>query len=453
MRQQIINVLLLFHFLIVCSEGTHGQSILEQYIQTAIKENLVLKQKNISLERSLLALKEAKSLYQPSTWLDGQYFLSQGGRQINIPVGDLVNPVYATLNQLTSSNRFPQIENVSEQLNPNNFYDLRIKTALPLINKELDYNKKVKEKQITLLQQEADVYTRELVKEVKSGYYSILMAKKAVVIYTSALSLVKENLRVNRSLLSNGKSLPAYVSRAESELFQVEAQLTNAVEQVKKAEAWFNALLNRPINAAIDIEEIKLTSFIKPSDSLNSSAREELFQLNTVRSIQTELLKLNQAYRTPKLTAFVDLAAQDFNFTIRSQSFFYLGGIQFSMPIYSANRNKLKMRQTELDLKQTEVNALDIKNKLDVVVFQAKSQVNTSYERYLSSLKQEEAANQYFRLIERGYKEGINSFIEWLDARNQLTQAQLQKEIVLYTYLNALAELERQTASFPINRN
>jgi outer membrane protein len=405
------------------------------------------------LERSLLALKEAKSLYQPSTWLDGQYFLSQGGRQINIPVGDLVNPVYATLNQLTSSNRFPQIENVSEQLNPNNFYDLRIKTALPLINKELDYNKKVKEKQITLLQQEADVYTRELVKEVKSGYYSILMAKKAVVIYTSALSLVKENLRVNRSLLSNGKSLPAYVSRAESELFQVEAQLTNAVEQVKKAEAWFNALLNRPINAAIDIEEIKLTSFIKPSDSLNSSAREELFQLNTVRSIQTELLKLNQAYRTPKLTAFVDLAAQDFNFTIRSQSFFYLGGIQFSMPIYSANRNKLKMRQTELDLKQTEVNALDIKNKLDVVVFQAKSQVNTSYERYLSSLKQEEAANQYFRLIERGYKEGINSFIEWLDARNQLTQAQLQKEIVLYTYLNALAELERQTASFPINRN
>jgi outer membrane protein TolC len=162
---------------------------------------------------------------------------------------------------------------------------------------------------------------------------------------------------------------------------------------------------------------------------------------------------LNQAYRTPKLTAFVDLAAQDFNFTIRSQSFFYLGGIQFSMPIYSANRNKLKMRQTELDLKQTEVNALDIKNKLDVVVFQAKSQVNTSYERYLSSLKQEEAANQYFRLIERGYKEGINSFIEWLDARNQLTQAQLQKEIVLYTYLNALAELERQTASFPINRN
>ncbi|MFN5937160.1 MAG: TolC family protein, partial [Sphingobacteriales bacterium] len=433
--------------------GTHGQSILEQYIQTAIKENLVLKQKNISLERSLLALKEAKSLYQPSTWLDGQYFLSQGGRQINIPVGDLVNPVYATLNQLTSSNRFPQIENVSEQLNPNNFYDLRIKTALPLINKELDYNKKVKEKQITLLQQEADVYTRELVKEVKSGYYSILMAKKAVVIYTSALSLVKENLRVNRSLLSNGKSLPAYVSRAESELFQVEAQLTNAVEQVKKAEAWFNALLNRPINAAIDIEEIKLTSFIKPSDSLNSSAREELFQLNTVRSIQTELLKLNQAYRTPKLTAFVDLAAQDFNFTIRSQSFFYLGGIQFSMPIYSANRNKLKMRQTELDLKQTEVNALDIKNKLDVVVFQAKSQVNTSYERYLSSLKQEEAANQYFRLIERGYKEGINSFIEWLDARNQLTQAQLQKEIVLYTYLNALAELERQTASFPINRN
>ncbi|MFM7769045.1 MAG: TolC family protein, partial [Bacteroidota bacterium] len=392
MRKNSMYGLLLLTAIMGCFQVSMGQSILDQCIQTAVQENLVLKQKNISLEKSLLALKEAKTLYQPSTWLDGQYLLSQGGRRINIPVGDLVNPVYATLNQLTSSNRFPQIDNVAEQLNPNNFYDLRIKTAMPIINKEIVYNKNVKEKQIVLIQQEADVYTRELIKEVKSGYYTILMAKKAVEIYTSALSLVKENLRVNRSLLTNGKSLPAYVSRAESEQFQVEAQLTNAIEQVRRAEAWFNALLNRPIHTTIEVEEVKLTGFIKPSDSLNGSAREELFQLQTVRSIQNETLKLNQAYRTPKLNAFMDLAAQDFNFSVRPQSFFYLGGLQFSVPIYAANRNKWKIKQTELDLKQTEFNVQDVRNKLDVAVFQSKSQVNTSYERYLSSLKQEEAA-------------------------------------------------------------
>lgn len=441
--------LLYFLFLLPSAQA---QSKLDEYIQIAIQENLVLKQKNISLDKSLLALKEAKSLYQPSTWLEGQYLLSQGGRRINLPVGDLLNPVYATLNQITSSNRFPLIENASEQLTPNNFYDLRVKTAMPLINRELAYNKSVKEKQIVLMQQEADLYTRELVKEIKSGYYSILMAKKAVEIYSSALGLVKENLRVSRSLLANGKSLPAYVSRAEAEVFQVEAQITAASEQVKNAEAWFNALLNRPVSAPIEMEEIRLSAFTKPADSLNSAAREELSQLTTLRSIQSETLKWNQSYRTPKLNAFLDLAAQDFHFKIRNQSFFYLGGIQFTVPIYSANRNRLKIQQTQLDLKQTEFNLQDVKNKLEVAVFQAKTNVHTNYERYLSTLKQEEAAKQYFRLIERGYKEGVNSFIEWLDARNQLTQTQIQKEVIFYTYLNSLAELERQTASFPIQQ-
>lgn len=439
-------------FLLFFTTGS-GQSKLDEYIKLALQENLVLKQKNTSLEKSLLALKEAKTLFQPSTWLEGQYLLSQGGRRINLPVGDLLNPVYATLNQLTSSNKFPLIENASEQLNPNNFYDLRIKTAMPLVNRELTYNKYVKEKQIGLLQQEADIYTRELVKEIKSGYYAILMARKAVQIYSSSLDLVKENLRVSRSLLANGKSLPAYVSRAEAEVFQVEAQLTSATEQVKRAEAWFNALLNRKMEAPIDAEEIKLAGFVKPTDSLNSAGREELRQLSLLRSVQDETRKLNQSFRTPKLNAFLDLAAQDFNFRVRNQSFFYLGGLQFTMPIYSAGRNRLKIKQTELDLQQTDFNVQDVKNKLDVAVFQAKSNVNTAYDRYLSSLKQEEAAKQYFRLIERGYKEGVNIFIEWLDARNQLTQAQIQKEVVFYTYLNALAELERQTASFPIQQN
>lgn len=436
---------------VVLSFGARGQSLLDGYVEAAIQNNRVLKQKNVSLEQSLLDLKEAKSYYQPSSWIDGQYILSQGGRRINLPVGDLLNPVYATLNQLTNSNRFPKIENAAEQLNPNNFYDLRIKTAMPLINIEIDYNKQVKQQQVTLRQQDAIIYTRELVKETKSGYYNILMAKKAVEIYTSALALVNENLRVSKSLLSNGKSLPAYVSRAEAEVFQVETQLASANQQVKKAEAWFNALLNRDMYASIQTEEVTLNAFVKPAESLNSAAREELAQINTLRTIQGKTLKFSQAYRIPKLNAFLDLAAQDFHFNIRSQSFFYLGGLQFSVPIYSANRHKLKIQQTQLDLKKSEYQWEDVRNQLDVAVFQAKVNVNTSYDKYLSSLKQEEAARQYFRLIERGYKEGVNSFIEWLDARNHLTQAQIQKEVLLYTHLTSLAELERETASFPIS--
>ena len=61
-----------------------------------------------------------------------------------------------------------------------------------------------------------------------------------------------------------------------------------------------------------------------------------------------------------------------------------------------------------------------------------------------SAEKKLESSAAYFRLIDRGFREGANSLIEFIDARNQLTQASLQKTIKSYDLLKSLAQLERQ---------
>src|SRR5262250_1722202 len=90
-----------------------AQDIPEQYIDEALSDNLVLKEKKISLDKSLVALKDARSLFLPTTWFETQYTLARGGRSIDLPVGDLLNPVYKTLNQLTATNQFPTVKNTS----------------------------------------------------------------------------------------------------------------------------------------------------------------------------------------------------------------------------------------------------------------------------------------------------------------------------------------------------
>jgi outer membrane protein TolC len=77
--------------------------------------------------------------------------------------------------------------------------------------------------------------------------------------------------------------------------------------------------------------------------------------------------------------------------------------------------------------------------------------VESAYQNYQSALKQHAAAESYQRLIEKGYKEGVNTFIEAVDARNQLTSAQLLVTINQYRVLIANANLERETASFELN--
>ena len=431
-----------------------AQPALDNYIKEGQNANLVLKSRNVSLEKSLLALKEARSFYLPTSWFDGQYTFARGGRAISFPVGDLLNPVYQTLNQITGTEKFPPVSNVNEQLLPNNFYDLRIKTSMPLINQEIRYNRNIKQQEVLLKENEINLYKRELIREIKTAYYSILMAKQAISIYQQALLVVNQNLRLNQSLLANGKGLPAYVSRAESEVKVVETQLQNAENDMRKASAYFNALLNRELSEPVELEEPPLIPYTLNETSgytENISGREELKSLQLSRGIQSQVFRMNKSYRTPKLNAFLDLAAQDFNFRVNRQSFFYLGGLQMTVPIFAGNRNLYKIKQTELDLKQLELMTSNTRKQIELAAFTSKSNAASHYSNYISSLKQEESAAVYFRLIERGYKEGINNYIELLDARNQHTQSQLQSALNKFRYLASMADYERQTSSYLIN--
>lgn len=451
MRNKTLSVLgwLLLLFL----PGSQAQPLPPQYIDEAFSNNLALKERKISLEKSLLSLREARSLFLPSSSLEGQYTLARGGRSIDIPIGDLLNPVYQTLNQLTGSNSFPLVKNASEQLNPDNFYDLRIRTTMPLVNPDLRANRNIKQQQVGLQQNEVEIYQRELLKEVKTAYYNYLAAGRAIAIYKNALEVVNQNLRVNQSMLANGKGLPAYVSRAESEVKQVENQLLSAQNEQVNAKAYFNFLLNKALSDSIvvidpDLSDQMLYPLQLQNDQVNT--REELKSLFIAKEINQQLLKANRAYRMPRINLFLDLASQGFDFKVNQKSFFYLGGLQVSVPIFAGNRNLYKIQQTELDIKSIQLSTDRVREQLALSAMLSRNNIVNSYSRYQSSLKQEESAQKYFKLIDRGYKEGVNSFIEFLDARNQLTNAQLQVNINKYRVLSALADYERQTASYSL---
>lgn len=428
---------------------SHAQEIPQHYLQTAFANNLVLKKRNISLEKSLIALQEARSLFLPTSTLEGQYLLARGGRTIDIPVGDLLNPVYTTLNQMTGSEKFPTVANVREQLNPDRFYDVRVRTSMPLYNADLAINRDISKQQVKLQEEEVKQYKRELVRELKQAYYNYLTAGKAVDIYRYALTVVERNLKVNQSLQANGKGLPAYISRAESEVQQVRAQLHNAENEQMNARAYFNFLLNRSLYETIDTpsSDARLPEMPSVNDS-SVLQREELRSLKLSQDINQNMMRMNQQFRKPKLNAFLDLGAQGFD--VNSDALFYMSGLQLQVPIFTGKRNLYKIESARLEAKAIEYNRAQTKQQLELAVLVSRNNLVNELENYRSALKQQEAAEKYFTLIDRGYREGVNTFIELLDARNQLTQSQLQANITRYRVWARYADYERQAAIYPL---
>jgi len=433
----------------------NAQQILDGYVAEGFKNNIVLQQKSISLEKAQYALKTAKSLFLPTVAFSTTWSTADGGRNIPLPLGDLLNPVYSTLNQLTASNKFPLMENQSINFLPKNYYDAKVRTTVPILNTDLGYNKKISEQQVVLQEFEVQIYKRDLVKNIKTAYYNYLNALQAVDIYKSGLQLANEGLRVNEKLLEGGKGLPAYVLRSKSEVEHANAQVVSAEQQVINARMYFNFLLNRnpeeKIESTFDDKAglAKVESLI--ADLSLSGRREELKALDQVISINKTALKMNRQFAVPKLGAFVDLGSQSEGFHFNDQTRYYMLGLQLDIPIFTGNRNNVKIKQTNLDIKNAELNASLVSQQLNLTAKTAQNNLRSAYQTYQSSLKQYEAASSYQRLIEKGFKAGTNSFIETVDARNQYTSAQLLVNINRYKVLSAIADVERETASYSIN--
>ncbi|MEJ0082397.1 MAG: TolC family protein [Puia sp.] len=145
-----MKMLFIIPLLLLVSAGTKAQkNVLESYIQTAFSNNQGLTGQQLQLEKSLYALKEAHALFLPNVSFGASYTKADGGRTIDLPLGDLLNPVYQSLNQLTGSTKFPNLQNKSVLLTPDDYYDARFRTTLPLINAELYYNEKIKKETIS----------------------------------------------------------------------------------------------------------------------------------------------------------------------------------------------------------------------------------------------------------------------------------------------------------------
>ena len=449
--QEFKTTFVLFVFLLMLFTS-EGQGILEKYITQGLDSNLALKQKTFDLKKAQLDLDRAKTLFYPRANFNAQYTLATGGRTQDIPVGDLLNDVYTTLNSLTASNKFPQVQNQTINFLPNDFHDTRVEVSMPLYNPEIKYNRDIKAEMINGNLAALNLYKRELVKNIRQAYYDYLQATKSVEIYTNALTVVNENLRVNEKLVKNTMATKDVVLKAKAQVSQVQTSLIGAEETKKNAMAYFNFLLNQPLETTIENDSTILQSLDKrinlsPDVPVN---REELLQIKSGQKALATNLKLNESYKLPRLNAFYNAGFQGFGYKFFDKQFYQLGGLQLTWNIFKANDNKLKVKQTRLDIEA-------LQNQYTNTEKQIQLQTATTYNTYIGALQALQSSNdelintrEAYRLTDRKYREGQALQIELIQARIDMTNAEIKYSLAQLAVLNKAAELERVMATYPI---
>jgi outer membrane protein len=427
------------------SQGS-SEDPLSAYLQEGLRSNLSLQNKQLAYQKSRQALREAKGLFFPQLSFNANYTLAGGGRAIEFPVGDLLNPVYQTLNALTAEDKFPtDLENVNELFLPNNFQETKVRIIQPLFNSDILLNYRAKEAMIEVEKSGREAYARELVKEIKTAYYQYLQTAEVIGIFEESRHLLEEVLRVNQRLLASQKATPDAVTRAQHELSKLDQQLVAARKDKQLARAYFNFLLNRDLNAEIVSRKTKSLPLL--ADSLSAFQQEavnrrlELLQLQQAQTANAFQQDLYRYRALPRLNLVLDVGFQGFGYKLGEQEF-WLGQVALEWDLFKGYQRRAQQEQARIQGQILRREREQLSLQLQLQVQQAYHETRAARASIAAAEQGLQAARQTFRLLQRRYQENQASLLELIDARSQYTQARLSLAIASFAYQQKYAELE-----------
>lgn len=414
-------------------------------VQQAWANNQELKAKNFQLESASQSLLEAKAMYGPDLKFGVQYTLAAGGRSIALPVGDLLNPVYSTLNQLTQSNSFPQIQNVKEQFLPNNFYDARLRITQPIYYPDLAINKQYKMELVQLKHLEIKAFKRLISKQVMQAYIQYVATQHAIEIYKSADTLLTEAKRSTQSMIRNGVALPTALARLDNQNAELISSQTEAEANYRNAARYLRFLLG--INENEDLPKLDNVYAMPPVVMTTSGSREELLQLDQAVKIQTLGINRENNFYLPKIGAQLDAGSQDYSFGWQPYA---LLGINVEVNIFDNKKHSIRKQAAKAEIEAIQAMYAHTYNQVNLQSKMAKENLDAAIEQASVFEARIKATKKIFDEVFAKYKIGNANYIELIDAQNQYTSIKLHHLLAKNNAWIKWSEYIYALAIFPI---
>lgn len=427
--------------------------ILDAYVQEGLQNNLALKQETLEISRVAESLVQARALFYPRVTFNPTYSLAAGGRSIQFPVGDLLNPAYKTLNQLTGSDRFPtNIANVNQLLAPNNFQDTKINVQYAIFNTDLQYNYLIQKEFVSAQEARRRVVENELRYNIATAYYQYLQTLEAQRIFENSRQVLTQLSRLNEKLVANNVATKDIVTQARYEISKVDQQLAVAGKNRESARAYVNFLVNRDLRSNIEVDSLLTKSLTVRTDSLGNLEetalrnRQELSQLGSSIKAAQLGVKLNEANAIiPNVYVGGNAGFQGYGYHFAGQGY---GLVQFglSWDLFKGHEKRSKIQQARLQTDILQTRLTEVQKQVQLQVVQAYYDLDAATESLTATQSGLANAEQTFRLIDSKYRNGQALLIEFLRVQNDRLTAQIQQSLARMDVLVKRAALDRATA-------
>jgi outer membrane protein TolC len=260
--------------------------------------------------------------------------------------------------------------------------------------------------------------------------------------------LLQENLRVSRSLFENQKVTRDVVYRAQAELSEVEQQKAEAEKGRILARSYFNFLLNRDLDAPVEME-IPADLPDAPDNDLagvQQSAlgkRYEVAQLESGIEAAENGVKLSRSTYLPNLLFAFDYGYQGEDYRFGGEDDFWMGSLVLQWNLFSGLQRKARSDQARADEGRLRAQLEELEQGIRLEVTEARENLIVARQTYEAAVDRDASSTKSFEIVNRKFKEGVSPQIEFLDARVTMTRAQVNLIVSTFDYHIRRAEYER----------
>jgi outer membrane protein len=410
------RVLSFILFIILAFSVKAQQISLQQCIDTAIANNITVKQKYLLMQSAEVDWHQSRSNLLPNL-LAGIYHGTSQGKSID-----------------PSSNNY-----VTQNLNYANYQVSSAVTVFNggnLINGTKQYASSYEASKMEW-QQAKDL----LVLDVISKYLAVLNDEDLVSSAQKQADISEKQLERYQLLNKQGAIKPSDVSDLKGQLMNEQLAVLNNQNALESARLLLCQLMNKPYNPSLQPERINidefLTAYNRSADEVYQNA---LQQFSLVKAV--ELRKRSSAYAVkstrgllyPNLVLDGGLNTRYSSYeqnasgkvpynTQLSNNLATFVEVGINIPIFNRSVYRNRLKHAEIEYKNTELVEQSTKLQLQQSIDQAYLDMTNAYSRYKLLLEQVAAFTESFKAAEVRYNAGVGTSVDYLTAKDRLDQS------------------------------
>ena len=283
-----------------------------------------------------------------------------------------------------------------------------------------------------------------LVLNVLLAYLTVLNNEDQLKVANQQAATTQATLDRLNILNSQGAIKPSDVSDLKGQLMNDQLGILSAKNQLELSKLVLAQWMNKPYDSTMRLERMSAEDLIagygQTADEIfqNSLQQFSLVKAVELRSKSSEYsLKAARGQMFPTLglgaginTNYSSVARDVNNDKIAYSSQlknnrFTSFGVGLSIPIFNSSIARNRVKLSEINLKNTELEEQETKRDLRQRIDQAYLNMNNAYERYKVLLTQVAAYEESFKAAEVRFNAGVGTSVDYLTTKDRLDRANL----------------------------